>query len=104
MTTTERRVRAPAAAPVYRAVDRPEDLTHVVCCRDYTWARGLCGADTGGYLDLGATNTCAMCIEIMRDAFAKLPADRPADTCPIDGCPCPPDAELDEIIRRRLAG
>ena len=103
MAITEHRLRAPATTPEYQAVNRPDELTHLVCCRDHSWERALCGTETGLYINLGAEFICTMCAEVYRDALAgTLPAEEDSYTCPIDGRQCPGDDELDALIRRRL--
>lgn len=102
MSTTERQLTEPAVQPQLYAVDRPEELTHMVCCRDHSWSRALCGAGTLDYINMGAQFICSMCIEVYQELIAAMPQPQPDDTCPIDGCSCPTDRELEEIVRRRL--
>jgi hypothetical protein len=103
MTSTERRVREPAVSPRFQAVDRPEELTHLVCCRDHSWERALCGAEPLLHINLGAQFICTMCVEVCQAALAAHPrSEDDNDVCPIDGRACPEDEELDDLIRRRL--
>ncbi len=102
MSITERQLTEPAVQPQLYAVDRPDELTHVVCCRDHSWSQALCGFGPIDYINLGAQVICTMCIEVFEELLTAMPQPVTDRTCPVDGCLCPPDDELDEIIRRRL--
>jgi hypothetical protein len=101
MAITERRTQEPVVEPRYHSVNRPEELTHIVCCRDHSWSHALCGAETE-YINLGASFVCTMCVEVYRDLLSAFPQPTPDDTCPIDGRPCPDDDAYAELLRRRL--
>lgn len=100
MTSIDERTAATGVAPQYHAVERPEDLTHLVCCRDYSWERALCGSETNLNINLGAEHFCTMCVEVYLGGVPEHSGV--ADTCPVDGRACPDDDELDELIRQRL--
>ena len=102
MDIVDRRAQKPATQPRFYSVNRPEELTHLVCCRDHSWSTGLCGITPLEYINLDMQFLCTMCVEVARAGLEALPEPRAEGACPVDGRPCPDDAELDEIIRRHL--
>ncbi|GAA0641739.1 hypothetical protein GCM10010174_75260 [Kutzneria viridogrisea] len=84
----------------YRLVARPEEITHLVCCRDVSWRRTFCGEE-GLEINPAAREVCAMCME---EAAAMRPDWLSGSElrCPVDGNPCPDEAEIDRRIAREI--
>jgi hypothetical protein len=84
--------------PAYSLVAKPDEITHLVCCRDVSWGRAFCGAEETE-INLAATVPCTMCIE---QAEVMLPGCLTNDPilCPVDGNPCPDEHEIDLRIAR----
>jgi hypothetical protein len=89
----------PATAPTVPVVSRPEEVTHLVCCRSDPWDRAFCG-EPGEALNDAPQVLCSMCLE---EGESRLPGWSETDPtwCPFDGRPCPGDAEREELIARR---
>jgi hypothetical protein len=86
-----------ATAPAHSLVDRPDEITHIVCCRAPTWRTALCGAEDATEINLAARHYCSICME---EAEAMRPGWllEPDGICPVDGRRCPSDAEIDARI------
>lgn len=79
--------------------DDPEELVHLVCCRDGSWETGFCG-EPGGDVNLAATVVCTMCVEVVeRMAPGALSSSPPR--CPVDGVPCPV-VDLERFVQDRI--
>ncbi|WP_120520354.1 hypothetical protein [Arthrobacter celericrescens] len=93
--------RVPAWEVKYRRGQNPDELAHLVCCRDLDWRRAFCGyEDPDPAVLLESNNVCAMCIE------AAGGMEGPAATlgiCPVDDRPCPDDETLRRIIDERMS-
>jgi hypothetical protein len=93
-------VRVPAWEAKYKLGENPDELAHVVCCRDLDWRRAICG-----YVEEEPTvlhesdNICTMCVETA-ERMGVVIGDR---QCPIDNQPCPPDDEVDRMIAERTS-
>ncbi|GAA1165826.1 hypothetical protein GCM10009664_37190 [Kitasatospora gansuensis] len=83
----------PIVATHLRLNADPDDIGHLVCCRDPSWRTAFCGIDSDT-INLAVTTVCTMCIEqaeAMRPGFlAEL-----GTNCPVDGHPCPDEHETD---------
>ncbi len=77
----------------------PDEITHIVCCRDDPWRVTFCGAEASG-INPAAQHVCTMCIE---EGNARRPGWLLAGVCPMDRQPCPPEAEVDERIARETS-
>lgn len=76
-----------------RLIARPEEITHIVCCRDAEWHKGLCGfEDDDLSINPAAEMICTMCLEV---AETMRPGWIAAAVCPLDGIPCPDEHEID---------
>ncbi|MBS2537830.1 hypothetical protein KGQ20_34265 [Catenulispora sp. NF23] len=84
--------------PAYTLIARPDEITHLVCCRDASWTRAFCGSEETE-VNPAATVACAMCVEraeeMLPGCFANVPT-----LCPVDGNPCPDEHEIDLRIAR----
>lgn len=59
--------RVPAWEAKYRLSDNPEELAHLICCRDLEWRRALCGyVEEDPKLMHESQNMCTMCVETSR--------------------------------------
>jgi hypothetical protein len=86
-------------APAHRLVDQPDEITHLVCCRDESWRTAFCGASDLEEINHGALHYCSMCMEEaerMRPGWLL----EPDGTCPVDGRRCPTGAEYDALVER----
>lgn len=95
---------SPAAVELVRLrlIARPDEIAHLVCCRDVVWRTAFCGVQSEE-INPAAEMICSMCLE---EAEALLPGWALGDTvvCPVDGNACPPEAEIDERIMREVHG
>ncbi len=89
---------APVDEPQFDLVVKPEDVTHLVCCRDVSWKKALCGFD-GDAVNIAATVICTMCFEWAESREPGFSLAEPI-ICPIDGRPCPDEGEIDQRIAR----
>lgn len=56
--------RVPALEAKYKMSENPEEMAHLVCCRDIEWRRGFCGyIEEDPNLIPDPTNVCTMCVE-----------------------------------------
>ncbi|MFD1046137.1 hypothetical protein ACFQ1S_11465 [Kibdelosporangium lantanae] len=91
------------ASPVHQAgyqlTDKPEEITHLVCCRDASWGKTFCGEPTDQEININIQQVCTMCVEA---AEAMLPGcyAREDAVCPVDGNPCPSEHEIYLSIAR----
>jgi hypothetical protein len=85
-----------------RLVARPDEIAHLVCCRDAVWRTAFCGVQSEE-INPAAEMICSMCLE---EVEALLPGWALGETviCPVDGNACPPEAEVDERIMREVHG
>ena len=86
----------PDVRSAYKLVSRPDDITHLVCCRDASWRVAFCGAEDAD-VNPAAEVVCSMCLE---EAQARQPRFGTEERliCPIDGTPCPDEADIDRRI------
>lgn len=89
---------APGTRTRLELISDPDDIVHLVCCRDVVWRVAFCGAEETK-VNPAAETACTMCVE---EARAMLPdfdaGDHPR--CPVDGNPCPDEHEIDLRIAR----
>jgi hypothetical protein len=87
------------AAPAFQLVERANEITHLVCCRDVSWRTAFCGAAEEAAVNVDARHICSMCME---QAEASRPgwASGPDLVCPIDDRLCPTEQEIDARIAR----
>ena len=90
-------------APAFDLVDQPDEITHIVCCRDVPWRTAFCGAEGATGINPGALHLCSMCVE---EAQARRPGwlFEAQSVCPVDGQPCPSEEEVDARIARETGG
>lgn len=88
-------LRVPAWQAKYKLSSNPEELAHMVCCRDLDWRRAICGyyEEHQSIVD-HAHNVCTMCVETAESMGVTI-GDR---QCPIEQRACPDDEEVDKII------
>ncbi|MQY16313.1 hypothetical protein SRB5_65110 [Streptomyces sp. RB5] len=96
---------APTAPPAARtdesfrlAADRDE-IAHLVCCRDISWRTAFCGAGDQDVINMAAEVICTMCLEAV-EAMSPGWRTTSGTTCPVDGCACPDEHEIDLRIAR----
>lgn len=92
-------VRVPAWEAKFTLNQDPEELAHIVCCRDLEWRKAACGfEDPNPAITLEANVICTMCVEAIGglDALAQ-------GRCPFDDQPCPDDETLNQMIRDRTS-
>lgn len=78
----------------------PNEITHIVCCRDPDWKNTWCGAEAD-HINPAATDLCSMCIDV---ATRRLPSflENEPTICPMDLKPCPDEHEVDLRILREV--
>jgi hypothetical protein len=83
----------------YQLIIKPDDIVHMVCCRDTSWGTAFCGEPTSEEINVGAQHPCTMCIE---QAEAMLPGSSTSEEnrCPVDGNRCPDEHEINLRIAR----
>jgi len=93
-------VRVPAWEAKHIIVDNPDEVVHLVCCRDMDWRKAVCGyEDTEAVIATSANHFCAMCVEV----WTSHGTEPGSGTCPFDDQSCPDDDELDRIIQERAS-
>lgn len=93
-------VHVPAWEAKHRIVENPDEVAHLVCCRDMDWRKAVCGhEDTEAEIAMSADVFCTMCVEV----WISHGTEPGSGTCPFDDQPCPDDEELDRIIRERVS-
>lgn len=93
-------VRVPAWEVKHNLSDNPEELTHLVCCRDLDWRKALCGySEEEPHLMTVVETFCTMCVE----TAARMGAPMGSRQCPIDNHECPPEEEVDRMIAERVS-
>jgi hypothetical protein len=90
-------------APAHELVDRPDEITHLVCCREVPWSTAFCGFQDLTGVNPSAVHFCSMCLE---EAETRQPGwlGDGAPVCPLDGQPCPSEEEVDARIARETGG
>lgn len=92
-------VRVPAWEAKFRLNDDPDELAHVICCRDLEWRKAACGyEESDPSIMMEANVICTMCIEAI-GGLGALAEGR----CPYDDQPCPDDETLNQIIKDRTS-
>ncbi|WP_458113976.1 hypothetical protein M1D88_07825 [Arthrobacter sp. R1-13] len=93
-------VHVPAWEAKYKLSENPEELAHLVCCRDLDWRQAICGyIEEEPTLMYEADNICTMCIETAESMGSVMGSRR----CPIDNQECPPEDEVDRMIAERAS-
>lgn len=87
--TQEADAQAPRTAARRELVSKPDEVSHVVCCRDEKWEKAWCGFDLREANVNAAGDPCAMCMEVAKDLAARRGAALDEDLCPVDGTACP---------------
>ncbi|ONI82990.1 hypothetical protein ALI144C_18250 [Actinosynnema sp. ALI-1.44] len=82
----------------YQLIAKPDEVTHLVCCRDASWGKAFCGAVTSE-INFSVQRLCTMCVE---EAEAMLPgcSTNEETLCPVDGNRCPDEHEIELRIAR----
>ena len=94
------KTRVPAWEAKYKWSDNPEEVTHLVCCRDLDWRKALCGyVDEEPNLKTEFENICTMCVETVEQMGAPMGSRQ----CPIDNQECPPEEEIQRMIAERVS-
>ena len=99
MSAVETRT-APVVDPLFEVAEAGDEVVHLVCCRDVSWRRAWCGEENDR-LAVSMEHVCSMCVEEaerLRPGWASSPD---GNVCPIDGRPCPSQAELEDETARR---
>lgn len=93
-------VRVPAWEAKYKLGENPEELAHIVCCRDLDWRRAICGyVEEEPTLVYDSDNICTMCVETAESMGSAMGSRQ----CPIDDQECPPMEEIDRMIADRTS-
>lgn len=93
-------VRVPAWEAKYKLSETPEELAHMVCCRDLEWRQAFCGyIEEEPTLMYEADNICTMCVETAATRGWVMESR----LCPIDNQECPPEDEVDRMIAERAS-
>ncbi|PNE32867.1 hypothetical protein AF335_15165 [Streptomyces eurocidicus] len=74
----------------------PDDIGHLVCCRDVSWRTAFCGIE-GDTINIAVETYCTMCLEQAEAMRPGWLAD-PGMFCPVDGQPCPDEHDIDQRI------
>ncbi len=102
MPDVDTRIAPPLVDPLWEVADSGDEVVHLVCCRDVSWRKAFCGEEN----DAVATsydNVCTMCAEEAERLRPGWCSSSP-NTCPVDGRPCPSEAEVDRLIAERTRG
>lgn len=83
----------------HRLIADPEEITHLVCCRDVVWQTAFCGIRDTGAINPAAEIFCTLCIEAM-EAMSPGCVSAEERTCPVDDRRCPDEHEIDLRIAR----
>jgi hypothetical protein len=83
----------PAGEPGLRLTSDEDEIMHLVCCRDTTWAVALCG-ESSDQINLAGTVVCTMCVDVAEQLRPGCLSQDPL-ICPKDGEPCPDEHEID---------
>jgi hypothetical protein len=77
----------------YQLITKPNDIVHLVCCRETSWGTAFCGEPTSREINMDIQRPCTMCVE---QAEAMLPGCSTSEEnlCPVDGNPCPDEHEI----------
>ena len=100
MTELGTRSAPPVVDPLFEVTDDADEVVHLVCCRDVSWRRALCG-EPGDRLALEPRHVCSMCVEEAKRLQPGWTLLQEQYRCPVDGRLCPSEAEIDEEIARR---
>ncbi|MGY3380225.1 hypothetical protein ACVWYS_002182 [Arthrobacter sp. TE12231] len=93
-------VHIPAWEARYTLGQDPDELAHMVCCRDLDWRKTFCGHQEAEPVILQeATTLCTMCVEAVGGPGSPIFSR----SCPFDNQPCPDEEELDRPGARRAA-
>ncbi|WP_294568336.1 hypothetical protein [uncultured Arthrobacter sp.] len=93
-------VRTPAWEVKHKLEQDPNEMAHLVCCRDLDWREAFCGYEEPEMtIAPQATVFCTMCVEVMT-AKGGVPWD---GKCPVDDQPCPEENAVDRMIDERTA-
>jgi hypothetical protein len=92
-------VRVPAWEAKFKLNENPDELAHLICCRDLDWRKAACGyEEPDPTIMMEANVICTMCIEAV-GGLTALAEGR----CPFDDQPCPDDETLKQIIKDRTS-
>jgi hypothetical protein len=93
-------VHVPAWEAKYKMSENPEEMAHLVCCRDIEWRRALCGyVEEEPNLIPEPTKICTMSVETAESMGGNLQEWR----CPIDNQECPSEDEIHRMIEERIS-
>ncbi|MDT0213168.1 hypothetical protein Q9R29_04650 [Rothia sp. ARF10] len=92
---------APEQAPALDLRNDPDEVTHIVCCRDPKWEKTWCGADAD-HVNVVAEDLCSMCIEVAQKRLPSFLENDPT-ICPMDFAPCPDQHDVDLRILRTVS-
>lgn len=93
-------VRVPAWEAKYKLSKNPEELAHLVCCRDLDWRQALCGyVEEEPTIMTEVETLCTMCVETAE----KMGGLMGLRQCPVDNQECPPEEEVDRMIAERAS-
>jgi hypothetical protein len=90
-------IRVPAWQVKYDWSEDPDEVVHLVCCRDLEWRTAMCGyEEPKTTIARDPRILCTMCLEV----FGRMIGPGP---CPIDDQPCPDDDTIDRLIDERTS-
>ncbi|MGW2369431.1 hypothetical protein ACWCZ5_28100 [Streptomyces sp. NPDC001667] len=79
--------------PSFRLDADPDEIGHLVCCRDPSWRTAFCGAEADT-VNVAVETLCTICVERAEAMWPGYWAD-PERFCPVDGQPCPDEHDID---------
>lgn len=99
-SATSRRASAPEEQtdPDFRLDANPDEIGHLVCCRDPSWRTSFCGAENET-INVAVEMICSMCMERVEAMWPGWRED-PEMFCPVDGQACPDEHTTGRRITR----
>ncbi|WP_153395731.1 hypothetical protein [Ornithinicoccus halotolerans] len=100
-TATSHSTSATVTGPRHQLVNNPDEILHLVCCRDPEWKVAFCGED-GGHINVTAETLCTMCVEYIEE---RVPGFLGSDerVCPVDYRQCPEEHQVNLRILREVS-
>ncbi|MBT2384502.1 hypothetical protein [Streptomyces sp. ISL-11] len=95
-STANQNVSASEVLSAFGLQSIPEEIGHLVCCREPSWRTAFCGVQ-GDTINVAVKTICTMCVEQAETIWPGWWAD-PETFCPVDGQPCPDEHDIDQRI------
>jgi hypothetical protein len=100
MVTGEVRGDQISTASLRLAAD-PDEIAHLVCCRDESWRVAFCGFETES-INMAAEHVCSMCASEVERLMPDFHEHSPP-RCPKDRQLCPSQLEVDQRVMREVS-